>query len=70
MAQVNPKHVQQAVKVGVALANPGVEEKDLANLKSRFQLNDPATDGLRKLFELVETSPEVKLVLQCLTFGT
>lgn len=65
----NIKKLQQAVKVGVALANPGIDEAGLANLKTRFDLNDPAAEGVRKLFELVKTSPEVKLVLQCLTFN-
>lgn len=70
MAQINPKNVQQAVKVAVALANPDIAEKDWTMLKTRFQLTDPCVDGLKKIITAMQGAPEVKLVLQCLTFNT
>lgn len=67
--QTNPKNVQQAVKVAAALANPTIEDKNWVNLKERFQLNDPVFNGIKKIIDFSKDSPEVRLVLQCLTFN-
>jgi hypothetical protein len=72
MAQNNPtdpKAVQQALRVASALANPHIEEQNWTMLKERFKLNDTVLVGLKKIIEVSKDSPEMKLILQCLTFN-
>lgn len=66
----NPKNVQQAVKVAVALANPVLLEKDWAQLKERFHLEDGVLKAIRTLIASCKEDPDLKTVLSCLTFGS
>jgi hypothetical protein len=64
---LNPKNVQQAVKVAVALANPTLRDQDWTQLKARFQLDDYLLSGVRTLVESCGKHPELKPILTCLT---
>jgi hypothetical protein len=66
---VNPKNVQQAVKVAVALANPVLQDKDWAQLKERFHLDENLLKAVKTLIETCKEDPAMKTVLACLTFG-
>lgn len=63
----NPKNVQQAVKLAVALANPTLREQDWTQLKDRFQLDDTLLSGVKTLIETCGKHSELKTVLMCLT---
>jgi len=63
----NPKNVQQAVRLAVALANPTLREQDWAQLRDRFQLDDYLLKGVKTLIETCGDNPELKTVLSCLT---
>jgi hypothetical protein len=67
---VNPKNVQQAVKVAVALANPTLTEQDWGNIKQRFQLDDYLLEGVKTLVNQCKDVPSLKTVLSCLTFNS
>jgi hypothetical protein len=64
---LNPKNVQQAVRLAVALANPKLREQDWTQLKDRFQLDDHLLSGVKILIETCGSHPELKPVLVCLT---
>lgn len=65
---VNPKNVQQAVKVAVALANPTVPDKDWALLKERFHLEDNMLLAMQNLVNACKGDDDMKTLLRCLTF--
>ncbi len=66
---LNPKNVQQAVRLAVALANPVLREQDWQQLRDRFQLDDHLISGVKLLIETCGKNPELKPILQCLTFN-
>jgi len=66
---LNPKNVQQAVRLAVALANPVLRNEDWMQLQTRFHLNEDVLKGMKVLIEVCESKPELKLVLSCLTYN-
>ncbi len=66
---LDPKSVQKAVKIALALANPVLSDKDWAQLKERFKLEDNILASVKKLVDACEKDPDLKTVLSCLTFG-
>ena len=64
---MNPKVLQQAVRVAVALANPSLEESDWDMLKRRFNLEDNWVLAIKELVKVASTNKDVKLVLNCLS---
>lgn len=66
---LNPKNVQQAVRLAVALANPSLREQDWTQLRDRFQLDDHLLSGVKILIETCSKHSELKPVLSCLTHG-
>lgn len=66
---VNPKTVQQAFNVAVALANPVLDDKDWTMLKTRFQLEDHVLAGIKALINVTEKNKDAKLVLTCLSYS-
>lgn len=65
----NPKDVQRAVKVAIALANPTLTDKDWFQLKERFKLEENHLEGIKKLVEICSDDPQLKEIFSCLTFN-
>ena len=66
---LNPKNVQQAVRLAVGLANPVLREQDWQQLKDRFQLDDYLLSGIKVFIETCSKHPELKPILVSLTYS-
>lgn len=64
---INPKNVQQAMRLAVALANPTLRDQDWEQLKNKFQLDDQTLTGLKLLIDTCNKHSELKPILSYLT---